>query len=86
MAENGHPWSSAQNYTLSEAGVFLRSIYFKKINERSEKLQMSWMGSNLTNKGLQKVLEEMSKNIIKKELTKKEIQNEWKRLASFKQG
>jgi hypothetical protein len=85
LVSSGHSWSSIKKYTLSEIGVFIKSIHFKKCLERSEKLQMDWMGSNLSQKGLQKALEEMSKKVIKKELTKKDIQDNWKRLASFSQ-
>lgn len=85
LVSNGHSWSSIKKYTLSEIGIFIKSIYLKKCAERSEKLQMNWMGSNLSHKGLQKALEEMSKKMIKKELTKKDIQDNWKRLASFSQ-
>lgn len=46
---------------------------------------MSWMANNLTQKGLKKVLEDMAEKVVKKELSKKEVQNEWKRLASYSQ-
>lgn len=46
---------------------------------------MSWMANNLTQKGLKRALEDMTKKIVKKEISKKEVQNEWKRLASYSQ-
>lgn len=85
FVSNGHSWSSVKGYTLSEVGVFLREIHFRRISERSERLQYLWMANNLTQKGLKKVLEDMAEKVVKKEISKKEIQNEWKRLASYSQ-
>jgi hypothetical protein len=85
LVSNGHSWSSIKDYTLSEIGVFIKSIYFIKTSEKNENLQMSWMANNLTQKGLKKVLEDMAKKVVKKEISKKEVQNEWKRLASYSQ-
>lgn len=57
--------------------------------EKAEKLQYLWMGSNLEYKGIEKVLRDINPYIEKKsqkELTPEEINNEWRRLASFMSG
>ncbi len=44
-----------------------------------------WLGSNLQYKGLKEVLDGMS-SVTKKEPTVDEVNNDWKRLASFMSG
>lgn len=85
---NGHSWSNVKTYTLSEIGVFIRSIYTKRESERIEKFSLDWMSSNLTHEGMEKVVTSMKKVSItqKKEIkTKEDVAKEWMRLAAFQQ-
>ncbi len=85
---SGHSWADVKKYTLSEIGVFMRSIYIKRDSERIEKFSLDWMSSNVSHEGMEKVLDSMKKESSSqadKPKTKEEIGNEWKRLASFNQ-
>lgn len=85
---NGHSWSNVKKYTLSEIGVFIRSIYLKNEREKIEKFSLNWMSSNLTQEEMEKVVSNMkaSSFIKDKPKTKEEFGKEWLRLASFQQG
>lgn len=59
--------------------------------EKAEKLQHLWIGSNLEHKGLIQALKDLNlvnadKLYAKPKLSNKEIQDDWKRLASFMSG
>jgi hypothetical protein len=56
--------------------------------ERAEFLTNVWMGSNLQYKGIKEVLQEMSRKVgsSNEEPTVEEVNNDWKRLASFMSG
>ena len=84
---NGHSWPNIKTYTLSEIGVFIRSIYLKREEERIENFSLSWMSSNLTQEGMEKVINNMKVMTKAKEKpkTKEEVANEWRRLAAFRQ-
>lgn len=89
LVSNGHSWSNVKQYTLSEIGVFLRSIRTRKERDRVEMLSYNWMSSNLNHEGIEKVIDSMKKespSFVKKERTKEEVANEWRRLASRKMG
>lgn len=89
LVSNGHSWSNIKQYTLSEIGVFLRSIRTKKERDRVEALSYNWMSSNLNHEGIEKVIDSIKKessSFVKKDKTKEEVANEWRRLASRKMG
>lgn len=85
---SGHSWADVKKYTLSEIGVFMRSIYTKRESERIEKFSLDWMSSNVSQEGMEKILKSMKKSSPLKEepKTKEEVGNEWKRLMAFQQG
>ena len=87
---NGHSWPNIKTYTLSEIGVFIRSIYEIKESERVDKFTMDWMSANLSKKGMEKFVKDMKTSSIfsKKNTpkTKEDVSKEWLRLAAFKQG
>ena len=69
-------------------GVFIRSIYRKKEVDAISDFSYGWMQSNLTQEGMEKVLDGMKKHsssLKPKPKTKEEIGSEWTRLASFAQ-
>lgn len=71
---------------MSEIGVFFKTVIELEKEEKAETLSNLWMGSNLVYKDLKEVLDKIQKS--GKEPTTKEINDDWKRLASFmsKQG
>jgi hypothetical protein len=85
--DNGHPWSSIKHYNLSEIGAFLVVIVKKEAYEKADRLSQMWLGSNLQQKGLQDVLDQIL-SITKEKKTKEEIASDvrknWIKLASFK--
>lgn len=86
---NGHSWSSIQEYTLSEIGIFLRVIVQEKRQNEANKLYYSWMGSNITLDGLKDMLKRMSgpqTPQVKEQITEQEVSQEWRRLAAFMSG
>lgn len=69
-------------------GVFIRSIYRKREVEAINNFSYGWMQSNLTQEGMEKVLNGMKKDsstMKPKVKTKEEVGSEWRRLASFAQ-
>lgn len=84
---SGHSWSDIKKYTLSEIGVFLRSVKVKRSNEKIENISFGWMSSNLDHEGIEKVIKDIQKESLPlEEKTKEEVGNEWRRLASLKMG
>ncbi len=90
MIANGHAWSSIQNYTLSEIGVFLHVIITKEAENKTEEMSRLWYGSNLSQEGFQKTMKRLEKSAgikyIPIEKSPKEVQNDWKRLKAFMTG
>lgn len=87
LVSSGHSWPNIKKYTLSEIGVFLRSIRIKKINEKIEKVSFDWMASNTDQEGIEKIIKSIKKeSLSSKEESKKEIANDWRRLASLRIG
>ena len=85
---NGHSWSNIKNYTLSEIGVFINSIYSKKDRERIDKFTLDWMSNNLTKDGMEQMVKNMQKSSFQekgKVKTKEDVAKEWLRLAAFQQ-
>ena len=80
---SGHSWSSIRKYSLSEIGIFYKTVHLKEREEKAENLSNMWMGSNLNHEGLQKVVSSLSKPIEKEKVQPEEINKDWKRLASF---
>jgi len=82
---HGHSWSSIKEYTLSEIGAFLLAVRNEEKRIRAENLSAQWMGSNLTKEGLDQMLSELGVDISQKaeSASPKQVQQEWKRLASF---
>ena len=85
--DNGHPWSSIQEYTLSEIGIFLKVIVRKELANKADSLTQLWLSNNLKYKGLQDILKELREKINPPTAEQKEaeIQNNWKKLASISQ-
>ncbi len=83
MVSNGHPWSDIKNYTLSEIGSFFKTIVLLERNENVSTLSNMWMGNNLPYKELKEVLVGYGIKEQKATPTVAEVQNDWKKLASF---
>jgi hypothetical protein len=71
--------------------VFFRAVVVLEREEKAEKLQHMWMGSNLEHKGLLQALKDLNlvnsdKLYAQPEKSNREIQDDWKRLASFMSG
>lgn len=75
----GHDWLSVQNYSLAEVGSFLSAVLIKKRQDNLTQLLDSWLGANLSQKGLERVIKERFG--VKEQLaTSEEIEDSWKRL------
>jgi len=86
LVANGHSWSSIQQYSLAEIGIFLKVIIEQEREDRAEELSHLWMGANLTYEGLKDVMSTITKKPQDTETSVKEVHKEWKRLASFMNG
>lgn len=84
---NGHSWLDIKQYTLSEIGVFIRSIYVKKEQDIINQFSFDWMASNLSYDGMETIMKKLKKSTSKKSATSKEedIENDWSKLANFSQ-
>lgn len=85
MIENGHSWSSIQSYSLSEIGVFFKTIIRREQSQHIEKITRLWMGNNLSKKGLDDILKKENATQTKQTRTK-EVQNDWHKLKSVMTG
>lgn len=87
LVDHGHSWSSIQNYSLSEIGLFLKVIVKKEFAAKAERLSEFWLAHNLQYKGLKEILKELEekRNPPTKEQKQAEIQSNWARLASLSQ-
>ena len=56
MVEHGHSWSAIQSYTLSQVGIFSREAMKLDDRKRKELITSSWLGANVDQKGLKKIL------------------------------
>ena len=85
MVANGHSWSSIKEYTLSEIGVFFKTIVIREREKKIERLSYLWYGNNLTYKGLKETLTKMGVSMKQEEElpTDKEVQRDWNRLANM---
>lgn len=71
---------------MAEVGLFFKTVVHLEKEERKEKLTSLWMGANLQYKGLKEVLDNIGKNGEDNTPTTKEVNDDWKRLASFMVG
>lgn len=87
--DNNHPWSSIQNYTLSEIGIFLKVIVRKEAQKKADDLAQLWLGNNLKYKALQDIMKDILASVEPKKTPEEEaaeIQNNWVRLKALFQG
>jgi hypothetical protein len=89
LIDNNHPWSSIQEYSLSEIGVFIKVIVRKEAQKKADDLSQLWLGNNLKYKALQEVIKDILASVEPKKTPEEEaaeIQNNWVRLKAFFQG
>lgn len=87
MVENGHSWLSIKQYSLSEIGIFYKTVILVDRAKKAEALSNLWMGNNLAYEGLKEVLGDMGIKPQKKvEPTIAEVNKDWARLANFMSG
>ena len=87
MIEHGHSWLDIKKYSLGEIGVFIRSINQLEIEEKQEKTRLAWAANHYKGKDLENLIKKM--NPIKpknKELSQKEIDRNWLKLAGVMKG
>ena len=76
--------------TLSELGVFIKSIRIKEARRKAEEISFSWMSANATKEGIEQITNSILSSIKSKEKKKdqddKEILDNWKKLAAFGKG
>jgi len=87
LVSNGHPWSSVQDYTLSEIGLFYKSIVILEKQRRVSSLIDAWTSNNAGHKELKSMIDELSINAINTTPATKEefaeVKSEWIRLQNF---
>lgn len=87
MVASGHSWSSVKGYTLSEIGVFFKTIILEKRQVNATTLSNIWMGNNLSYKDFQKVMTSFGiKEQKKEQATVAEVNKDWNRLKTFMAG
>lgn len=87
MVAAGHSWSSIKDYTLSEIGVFFKTIILQQREIMATELSTIWMGNNLSQEGLKETLKSMGvKNPKKIEPTNEEVTDSWMKLAGALRG
>lgn len=91
MVSNGHAWSSIKNYTLSEIGIFYKTIVLKERDKIADDLLYQWISTNSTKKSILETIDYIQgKSSVKKDtaqnLSKDEVKSEWVRLKNFMSG
>lgn len=86
--ENGHSWSSIKGYTLSEIGVFFKTIVLREKDKKIEKISHVWMGTHLSKEGIKEVLGENGRpeTLEPEELPVEDVNKEWRRLKQTMAG
>lgn len=67
----GHSWPDVQKYTLGEIGVFVRAINNEKKNKDLNDLVNAWKANNLTQKGINSLIEDRVK--VQRKVEKKKV-------------
>lgn len=72
---------------MAEIGIFLKVVIKLEREKRAEDLQYFWMGANLDFDTVQDVIGKIDNKKKKKaETSIADVNNDWKRLASFMSG
>lgn len=78
---------SIKDYTLSEIGIFFKTIVLQEQENKVTALSNIWMGNNLTQEGLLETLKNMGMaDAKKKEPTNKKVIDSWVKLAGALRG
>lgn len=86
MIEHGHSWTEIKSYTLSQLGIFLREAAKLDDFRRKQSIYASWVGANVTEKGIKSILKETSlpaKHVVSDTDKATEHMKNWNRLAAF---
>lgn len=87
MVANGHSWSSLKQYSLSEIGIFYKTVILQEREKKAENLFDLWMGNNLEYKGIQEVVTKLGIKQQKKiGPTDAEVNQNWLNLAGALKG
>lgn len=89
LIENGHPWSSIQDYSLSETGSFLKAIIKRDADKRIENISNIWLGYHAKKSAVEEIVEDILNSVLPPKTPQeeeKEIQSNWRKLASLMKG
>jgi len=87
LVANGHSWLSIKKYTLSEIGIFYKTVILMERESKAENISNLWMGNNLAYEGLKDVLKNFGIKPQKKvEPSVAEVNKDWSKLANFMSG
>jgi hypothetical protein len=93
LVEYGHSWSSIKNYTLSEIGVFYKTIILREREGKVDSLIRNWISANSSYEGLQDTIKNLefkgaTANVKEpqSEPQQDETRSEWIRLRKFMSG
>jgi len=84
LIDNGHNWSSIQQYSLSEIGAFLKVIVKKEAITKAESLSSLWMANNISQKALNDILREIAPDMQPPPNDPDVIRKNWLGLAALK--
>lgn len=85
--ENGHSWLSIKQYTLSEIGIFYKTVVLGNRDRKIDTLSNIWMGNNLAYEGFKEVIADLGVTPQKEAGPSiAEVNKDWKRLATFMAG
>lgn len=87
LVSGGHSWLSIKEYSLSEIGIFVRSVVRKNTQDNANQITQQWLANNASQKELDVIIERITRTIKRKKTeveTQNEINNNWIRLASLK--
>jgi hypothetical protein len=86
LVEAGHSWPSIKQYSFCEIGAFFRAAVLRQRDEGIRQLRLAWMGSNLSQKGLDQSIKDIESQYGKEKPSGPPVVEEWKRLAKFMSG